>query len=95
MDNENWEAIPDEYKTLNLYMTYGRVDGAIDKEREYTHNFTEEDTLSIIRSTVADFMDEAEGKDRLLIIRWLFCLFEEGEDIDLETGELCRPINLS
>lgn len=89
VDNENFKAIPDKYKTLNIYITYGRADGAIDKMREH-YEWTEDgslaDGLCVITDTVDGFMGGVKGKDRMLIIKWLFELFVDGYVLDVETG---------
>ena len=53
-DNENFKAIPDEYKTLRLYMTHARIEGAVENLRELNYKYTIDDTLDIIVKEVDD-----------------------------------------
>ena len=96
MDNENFKAIPDKYKTLNIYMTYGRADGGIEKMREH-YEWTEDgsvaDSLCVITDTVDGFMDGVKGRDRMLIIKWLFDIFEDQYVLDVETGAYSKIVD--
>jgi len=88
--NEHYDAIPDKWKTLNLFILYGRCDGADNEQRKQFTYYSPDDTLNIIMDNVGDFSD-AKDKDRMLIIKWLFSLCEDGINFDIETGELSRP----
>jgi hypothetical protein len=72
--NEHYDAIPDKYKTLNLFILYGRVDGADNAMREDVGGYGPDDTLTTITDMLDNFCGEAKGKDRMLIIKWLFSL---------------------
>ena len=86
LDNTSFKAIPDQYKTLNIYITYGSADGAIHKMREATYDYSVDDSLRVIADTVDNFMD-VKDKDRMLIIKWMFEIFEDGYKFDIETGQ--------
>ena len=90
MDDDNFKAIPDQYKTLNIYMTYARADEAMHTMRGATSNYSVDDTLCVITDTVDGFMGDVKGKDRMLIIKWMFERFEDGFILDVETGEWSR-----
>jgi len=88
--NEHYDAIPDKYKTINLFIIYGRVDGGVNALREYVGGYGPDDTLTTITEILDDF-SYAKDKDRMLIIKWLFSLCEDGINFDIETGEWSRP----
>ena len=93
-DNENFKAIPDGYKSLRIYTTHARVEGAIEKMRDLNWQYSPDDTLSVIGEEVHEmcgwYDDEAKDKNQELIIKWLFEMFEDGYIYDVETGEYSR-----
>jgi hypothetical protein len=89
--NKHYDAIPEKYKTLNLFILYGRVDGADNALREDVCGYGPDDTLLTITDALDNFCGEAKGKDRMLIIKWLFSLCDDEVNFDIETGEWSRP----
>ena len=92
LNNENFKAIPDKYKTLNIYMTHKYVDVVFDRMMNWgamSCGGDVEEYLDVISDAIVFHAIDVEGKDKMLISKWLFELsYYEDYVFDAETGEV-------
>jgi hypothetical protein len=90
VNDENFIAIPDKYKGDSLYIIYERVYEAFRKYVEQYPSYSMDDTVCVICDIIDEYLT-VTGKDRMLIIKWLFCLLEPDMEFDIETGKCSNP----
>jgi len=73
MNNKEFVAIPDKYKTLDLYILFGRCDGAVIMHRKLGR---QDNTRAIIIEMVNDWAFVHDEKDRMLMVKWLYSLID-------------------
>jgi hypothetical protein len=88
--DENFIAIPDKYKGVSLYIVYGRVEETHTRYAKQYPYYSMNDTVCIICDIIDEYLTMTD-KDRMLIIKWLFCMLEPDMEFDIKTGECSNP----